>query len=93
MSQREIDKLAPADRPWMSNYPKLHEWIHEKHEARCLTQDAVGTSYFEKYLVNGRVVLVEVLPNKGGFYIWTMSESNEYAEIFADAERRVGIVP
>lgn len=86
------------DKPWISNYPPLQEWLN-KIEARCAEQIPVGggrnpISYLEKWITpSGRVFLVEVRAYNRGWDIFTASDSNMINETLTDAESRLAIGP
>lgn len=85
-----VAHLPVADRPYIENYPPLRDWL-VRHQARCLSQDAVGEDFWERWRIGVRVVLVEVRAKKGGWDLWTACDSVKVEETFKDAERRLGI--
>jgi hypothetical protein len=90
-------KRSDKDKPYISNYPPLYEWL-QRIEARCMTQVRGGgtdddpRSYIETYLTpNGRNFIVVVHADQHGWEVFTPCDSNKIEDTLADAELRLGL--
>lgn len=91
-------KTDNSNKPWVSNYPPLASWLKEIG-ARCLQQTPVGIvrggdepqAYFETWMANGRVFLVEVRAMRMGWNVWTSVEANDIEKTLQDASARLGL--
>ncbi len=93
-----------SNHPYVSNYKPLQAWL-VKHDARCMWQvpsqekpsdvgyDWVPQAYIECWIVGKRPCIILVRGDKMGWEIYTDGNTNLVAETFADAERRLGLVP
>jgi hypothetical protein len=84
-----------SKKPWVSNYPPLREWL-DKVNATCIEQHPIGPlskpiAYLERWLVRGRVIIVEVRSDLNGWNIYTAAETNKISDTLLDAEVRLGM--
>jgi len=90
--------LAPEDQPWLENYHDLWDWIN-KHKGICMWQTTYGpperpSARVEVWRVgHGRLCLIVVHSGRRGWEIYTPTEGVTHEEIFADAEKKLGIAP
>lgn len=80
--------LEGKDQPRPENYPVLMDWL-EKHNARCNDQIVIGQNAIEIWVVNGRLIMILLFPNKKGWDIYTALDTNVIADTLRDAESRV----
>jgi hypothetical protein len=87
------------DKPWVSNYPPLRDFL-AKHEARCNWQLRLGGTedepgaYVECHVFpTGRVAIIVVHARRHGWEIYTSGPSNRIAESLEDAAARLEIPP
>lgn len=84
------------NKPWVSNYPPLKDWL-DKINAWCIEQTPIGNTqnpvaYWEKWCTpNGRTFIVEVRYNALGWNVFTDSGSSMISETLDDAEIRLKI--
>lgn len=77
-----------ADKPYISNYPPLDEWL-KRHEARCAWQRYDARMNLEGWMIGTRLCIVMVHANGGGWDIFTPSPSLIVTETLRDAEERL----
>lgn len=85
------------DKPWVSNYPPLNDFLQD-NQARCNWQIRMGgtedepTGYVEHYLFpNGKVAIVVVHARQEGWDIYIPSDSLKVDETLAEATKRLGL--
>jgi len=83
-------KKSDENKPWISNYPPLAEWL-AKHEARCMWQKIDRYMSIEAWLIRDVIIIVQVHANKSGWDIFTPNQDPGLEATFTDAEKRCGI--
>lgn len=77
--------------PYVDNYPPLRDWLRE-HKARCMWQLPMGgdapSAYVEGCQVYGRMVVIVVHANRGGWEIYSAHPSLGVRESLDDALAR-----
>ena len=84
---------ASKDKPYVSNYPPLRDWLNE-HDARCAYQLPIGDkkdpqAYLELYLIDGVEVVVLVHRKGNGWNLFTPSANSVIVETLTDADARI----
>lgn len=85
--------MRDENKPWVSNYPPLQRWLDEQG-ARPMWQVPYGprdapSMYVEGWSVDGRLCVITVHANKGGWDIYTAADTNSISETLADATARL----
>lgn len=83
-------KIEDRDRPWVSNYPVLREWL-DRRNAVCMWQNSDAEQSVEGWAIGAAAFIVVVYARHHGWDIFTSTSSNDVDVTLADAEKRLGL--